>query len=256
MPKAQTPIAPENPDYGSGCFRRRIRLIGEPGRVTGELEDNCHGFRCTVFHDGRAVTDVQAEGLRIPYNTCAGAAEPIKALIGIELDRDPKIINETVDPRANCTHIYDLAVLAIAHASRGATTRLYDVRVDDERDGAAEAVVRCNGKVAHCWQIAQWQVLEPTELRGRPLFKGFAAWANETFAGDEREAAFVLHKGVFVSASRRYDIDRFAGQPAIENPQMRGVCYTYSTGVVESAVRLADTVRDFSNCPEELLKFR
>ena len=37
---------------------------------------------------------------------------------------------------------------------------------------------------------------------------------------------------------------------------MLGACYSYSAGVVETAYRQFDTVRDFSTTPEQLLTFR
>ncbi len=109
---------PANPAYGTGCFRRKIHLINQPGRVVAALEDDCHGFRVTLHHDGATVTEVEAETLRIPFDTCPGAIEPIKALSGIALGSEPKTITTQVSPFSNCTHLFDLSVLAISHASR------------------------------------------------------------------------------------------------------------------------------------------
>ena len=87
------------------------------------------------------------------------------------------------------------------------------------------------------------------------MLAGFSAWANETFEGPEREAAFVLSKGVFVAFSRIYDMSAIGGQSALEHESMLGACYTYSAGVVQHAVRNHDSVRDFTDTPEQLLKF-
>ena len=79
---------PRIPDYGSGVYRRRIRIEqvekhGRGGVVVGELEDDFHHFRARVTHDGQTVTAVEGQGLRIPWTTCAGATEPLTSLIGI-----------------------------------------------------------------------------------------------------------------------------------------------------------------------------
>ena len=88
------------------------------------------------------------------------------------------------------------------------------------------------------------------------MLHGFAAWANETFTGVEQEAAFVLSKGIFVSLSRLYDMANVAGRSALENESMRGVCFSYSDGVMERARYPGTNTRDFSDTPELLLRFR
>jgi hypothetical protein len=244
-----------NPDYGNGIFRRRIRLAGSNGMVLAELEDTNHGFRSRVFHDGERVTDIQAGALRIPLSTCGGATEPIKQLIGTAIDTPAKTITTRVDPRANCTHLYDLTLLAIGHCQRGASTRQYDMEVDDEvGEAAAESRVYCNGELVLRWQARQWLISEGP-FCGKPLYKGFAAWANEAYSGDEQEAAFALQKAYFVSQARRYNMNSMAGTPANDQTAMHGVCYSYSAEVIDSAIRTADNVRDFTNTPEQLLKF-
>lgn len=245
----------ENPDYGTGVFRRRIRLSGSPGALLGELEDCSHGFRVTVLHDGQRITDVRGEGLRIPLNTCAGAVEPIKALVGIAIDTDPAQVNAQVNPRANCTHLYDLSVLAIAHCARGNSVRQYDVVIPDETDAPTDACVYIDDRLALQWGLWQWDIKYPEQFVGKPMHRGFAQWVNATLKGEEKEAAFILQKGYLVAQARRYDMDRTAGDRAIHDTAMQGVCYSYSPGVVEHAYRLKRTVRDFTDAPEELLKF-
>ena len=246
---------PLNPHFGEGVFRRRIRLDGQPGKVVAELEDCCHGFRSTVLHDGEKVTDIQAQALRHPLNTCAGAVDPIKAIIGMPLATSAAIINREVNTRANCTHLYDLTVLAIAHCLRGETVRQYDIAVDDEGDTATTATVHRDGVQALSWKIKQWTVTEPAALAGKPLYKGFAAWTKQVFDGDEQEAAFLVQKGYFVAQARMFDMDKMAGVAGADQSTMMGVCYTYSPEVVQQAYRGENSTRDFTHTPEQLLKF-
>ena len=106
-------------------------------------------------------------------------------------------------------------------------------------------------------QALDWTTItSPAELAGRPILQGFAAWANQAFEGAEQEAAFVLSKGVFVSRSRMFDMSSAAGKSALENEWMRGVCYSYSEGVIEEAQYLGTNTRDFTHAPELLLKFQ
>jgi len=246
-----------NARYGAGLYRRRIRLARAAGQVGAELEDDCHGFRLRLEHDGRRVTAISGEALRVPLNTCGGALKPLQALVGLALETPVAEIVAAVPPRGNCTHLFDLSLLALAHVSQAQAVRVYDVEVVDQADAQApaRAEVFLNGESIHRWQVAQMKIVEPLVHAGQPVLRGFSAWAGEAFAGLEREAAFVLSKGIFVACSRMFDMSGIGGQPALNHTNMLGACYSYSEGVVESAIRNHDTVRDFSATPEALLAF-
>ncbi len=252
------PDHPHNPHYGSGLFRRRIRLTRQHHQVHGELEDDCHGFQVTLQHDGHVVTAITGAALRVPLTSCAGALQPLQALVGCALDASPSAIIAQAKPRSNCTHWYDLSLLALAHAMQSEAVRVYDVEVDDAPadGGAARAEVFLNGRSVLRWQLQGTSIVEPQEHAGKPVLHGFSAWAYGAFDGAEREAAFVLSKGVFVAFSRMFDMSGIGGQPALSHTNMLGACYSYSAGVVESSYRQFDTVRDFSTTPEQLLTFR
>jgi hypothetical protein len=252
------PEHPSNPHYGKGLYRRRIRLTHKEHQVYGELEDDCHGFQVSLQHDGTRVTAISGNTLRIPMNTCAGAFRPLQELVGMPLGTPAPEIVARVNPRSNCTHLYDLSLLAMAHTAYSEQQRVYDVEVADQTpDGSpARAEVFLNGASIHRWLLNWTSIAEPEALAGRPVLNGFSAWANEAFRGLEREAAFVLCKGVFVAMSRLYDMSDIGGQSAMDHSPMLGVCYSYSEGVVEHAVRNHNCVRDFSETPEQLLTFQ
>jgi hypothetical protein len=247
-----------NPHYGAGLYRRRIRLTRDDRQVHGELEDDCHGFRVTLLHDGRVVTAVTGDALRVPMNTCAGAIKPLQDLIGIALDTPVSAIVARVKPRSNCTHWYDLSLLALAHTAHREALRVYDVEVDDQpADGSpARAEVFLNGTSVHRWLLDQTVLVEPLVYAGKPVLQGFSAWANDAFEGAAREAAFVLSKGVFVAFSRLFDMSGIGGQSALEHTNLRGACYSYSEGVIETATRNHNSVRDFSTTAKQLLTFK
>jgi hypothetical protein len=257
MANPNTFVPHPNPNYGNGIFRRRIRLENTPGCVIAELEDCNHGFRSRVYHDGKTVTDIVAETPRIPLTTCPGAVEPIRALAGMAIGSDIETINRNGQPKANCTHLFDLTALAIRHAGRDEALRVYDVTVDDEsdEDGGDSRVFR-NGELIHHWHTRQWELLAPAAIAGNPLYRGFTLWASSAFSGEEQEAAFVLQKGYFVAQARRHDLSSIEGRPAIDNTIMHGACYSYSSPQIELAKSTAKSTRDFTDCPEQLLAFR
>jgi hypothetical protein len=252
---------PQNPAYGDGCYRRRIRLVSAPGRVDAQLEDTNHGLCVTVYHDDHRVTGLDAETKRIPFDTCPGATRPLEALTGLALSRDASELISQTRPQANCTHLFDLTILAICHAARcrdeGHGERIYDITLEDQRGDQPQACeIYLNGTRIHRWLTRDWVITAPENLAGKVLYKGFREWAAAAFSGDAAEAAFALQKGYFVGHARRYDLASLTGEEAILHKDvMQGACYTYSSPQIDVARRTANTVRDFSDTPEQLLTF-
>lgn len=252
---------PENTNFGDGAYYRAISLEKKQDAqglyVEGELEDCNHGFRVKVYHNGTTVTAVEGEALRTPMSTCPGAINKLQELIGTPLGLSARELALSLDMSSHCTHWLDLSLLAIAHAKRKEQSREYRVTAPDETDSAQWVSVNCNGQEVHRWKIFCWQIEAPETLASKTLFKGFSAWATETFANDPDalEAAMVLQKGYFVSSARRFDLDQRVGESAIHHTTMHGVCYTYNEPQLAQATRNPDSIRDFSKNTAQLLKF-
>jgi len=243
-----------NADYGQRVFRRRIRLIAGAGEVRAALEDTGHAMRLVLQHDGERITAITPDFRRFPLDTCPTAAEPLRALVGMPLATPMRRMLGAHDPRAHCTHVYDLTLLAMAHALRGGV-RQYDVEVPDEHPGPVWSRVLRDGVDVHRWQTFEQRITAPEPLAGRPLLKGFSLWANEHFGADPEalEAAVVFSKGYMVSTVRRFDMDAHVGVPAMQFTMMHGACYSYSHPAVARAVRLK-TVRDLTDVGDDLLE--
>lgn len=251
------PDYPRNPHYGTGCYRRRIRLEQGDGCVYGALEDTNHGFTVTVWHDGERVTAIEACTKRVPYTSCPGAVGPIKGYVGTSIHASLRDLNFHMPPSANCTHLLDLTVMAIRHAASANPVRQWDVQVTDQTDTRDNiCTVQRDGVEIFRWQARDLQLTAPAELAGRPFYLGFGKWASKYFEPEELEAAFILQKGYFVSLARFFDIEKMAGEPALASQEgMGGACYTYSPPAIEQGVRTAASLRDFSDCEEKLLQF-
>lgn len=242
-----------NPAYGSGVYRRHIQLERRGKQLLGALEDTHHGFSVLIDTDGEQVTAITPRFHRIPFNTCDGADKPLRNLLGAKLNATPLELVAQAQAQINCTHLLDLSLWTIAHSQREEAIVRYEVSVTDTQDGKNHLQVTRNGQLIHAWLADNhYQLIEPLHLAGKPLFMGFSAWANASFSGIENEAAFVLQKGNLVSVARMFQLE--AGKLAAEEHQ-RDVCHTYSPAHRQQARRLPDTVRDFSDCPEQLLRF-
>jgi hypothetical protein len=222
--------------------------------VVGELEDQAHGMRCLIEHDGRVITGVTSDFRRFPMTTCIGAGEPLEQIVGEPVGSDFRTFFRDGRARMNCTHMFDIAWLATAHAARGETVRTYDVEVPDEVDGRTEVRLFRDGERLLRWTLYKSIVQAPEEMAGRHLFGGFTSWALEKLAGDDLEAALVLQKGYFVAQARRWVVEPGLLRPR-EKAAHAGVCHGYGHARIDQAARLPESRRDFTDHPERLLKF-
>jgi len=244
-----------NPNYGHGTFRRRLQLSIDPRHASIDLEDGNHAFRMVLRHDGERITAIESNILRHPFTTCTEAGRSLQGLVGqpLETTRD---VRRLLEPRVNCTHLTDMAGLAVAHVREDALRRLYDIAVDDERDGRTRARIVCDGQTVHDWVIVRHAVVEPDAHAGRPLLQGFYAWARVAFTGLALEAAVMLQRGYFVAQSRRVIVSPASEYPAITDGLPDGLCYSYSTPAVQRAQRIDGSIRDFTNDADALLRFK
>jgi hypothetical protein len=249
--------------YRDGSYRRRIRLVAtEPGVVEAALEDDFHHFEVTLRHDGARVIAVEGRSVRWPWSTCPGAAEPLRALADMALSPRCLAVGGQADPRANCTHMFDLAGLAVAHAARagagrgGASSRQYDAEVPfgaTVSDGEPVTVrLWRDGERVLEWVLDGRSIATPQMYTDAPWQGGFFRWADATLPVDEAEAAIVLRRACEIGTGRGMDLDGYDKASEL-GPMMAGICHTMQPGVMEVAVRNKGSIRDFSDDPDALL---
>ncbi|WP_066961235.1 DUF2889 domain-containing protein [Rhizorhabdus dicambivorans] len=238
---------PRDPAYGNRVVRRRFRLINHAGRVEAHLSDEFHEMHCTLWHAGGIITDIDARAFRIPTTACPGAAVVLRELIGLPLAMPREELYEKARVRRNCTHMFDLAALAIAQAARPHEAgRVYDAAVPDETDAPVTVIVECDGQVIHRWLVRDHHIVEPEALAGRPLLRGFTRWAAETFEGDALEAAIVLERTCLIAQGGPYLSEAFTGRTLRLNAVMAGVCHGYAEATLDSSWFIAGARRDFT----------
>lgn len=243
-----------SPDYGTGMVRRRIRLTAGAGHVLAELEDHAHAMRCRVHHDGERITAIDSEFLRIPMTTCASAGDPLAEMIGHELRAGTKAFFANGRARRNCTHMFDLVWLAGAHALRDAPVRQYDIEIPDEQDGRTVAMVLRDGEHVMEWHLDGTMITGPEPFAGRDLYRGLISWAMENFPEEQLEAILMLQKGCLVTSARKYLL--IPGRmSAGEMEGFVGICHGFGPERIASAERNAGTVQDFTDRPDDLLRF-
>jgi len=255
---------------GDGIYRRRIVVRRHDGHVvTGAMEDDFHHFHVEVTHDGSRVTRVDSRAERGPWTTCADAVEPLRLLAGVELSTSPTVLRER-DARSNCTHLFDLAGLAITHAARtrpGADSsaerrhdlraaRRYDLSVDEAAaarpDGSRTATLWVDGALRLRWDFDDDGIVAPAEWTPAPLRAGFLKWAAARLDHETAESAIVLRRGLDISKGRDLDLDE-VGVAAELADFTAPVCHSLAPGIADHAVRIRGSARDFTEQPELLL---
>jgi len=219
--------------------------------MVGELEDDFHHFRAYIAHDGRTVTHVRGEGLRIPWTTCAGASEPLESLVGAPLAPSASEVARHADVRLQCTHLYDAATLAVAAAARGIERRVYDASIPDRVDGRARVTLARDGEGVLEWEVDGLDVVQPAPYAGISLMAGFVRWCADTLDVETAEAAIVLRRAVFIGLGRNYDFDRIPRASGFAG--VAGACHTFNDARVNDAARVRGTVRDLADAdPDDL----
>jgi len=231
-------VAARQPEPG---FWRRFRIAPAPGRVYGELEDDFHCMSVDIAHDGRVATAVHAGQSRAPWSTCPGAVEVCeRTFTGIALAEFPARVRVKA---ANCTHLFDLAVLAAAHA-RDTAALQYDIRVADPVGGERSAVIYRDGEELLAWRDAGATVVAPAAIAGTRV-KDLDAWIA-TLAPPLQEAAKLLRRASLIAHGRTIPMARQS-----DASRLPPVCYSFQPERAVVARRIGAS-RDFSVAGEPL----
>jgi hypothetical protein len=215
-------------------FRRRFRITPAAGRICAEVEDDFHHMSVTVHHDGKRATAIEPKQPRAPWTTCPGAIEQLKeSFTGIEL----AAFAAHGDKQANCTHLFDLALLAAAHAFE-ADPLVYDILVSDPVDGKRRAEIRRNGVSTLGWTEAGMQLVEPAGFAGFTLVK--MRPLIDSLEPAQQEAARLLRWGNMIANGRTIPLERQS-----DATKMPPNCYTFQPHRAIVAKRIG-TIIDFS----------
>jgi len=240
-------------------YRRLIDIRADPStEVTAWIEDNFHCFAVRLKHDGAKVTSVDVVARRTPWSTCGAAAAKLQALVGQDLVSRSSAVGELLNMRMQCTHMFDLAGLALAAASNGIAHRVYQATVTlreplpargAPHTGKCVAVLCRNGRQVLRWVVEDQSIILPAP---HSLLRGFRAWA-ETLSADDAEAALVLRRAVDVSGGLSVDLDSIASPLELDLPP---VCHSYQPDQAVLARRNKGMSRNFDAGFEHMLADR
>jgi hypothetical protein len=197
----------------------------------------------TLEHDDVRVSDLDAGFIRAPNTACRGATGGLAALIGLPIEATISTLARLPES-SNCTHLSDLASWTLSQIGR---TALWEIAVPDQIEEPVWIEITRDGALMHRWQVESRRIVAPPPLAGRPLMKGFMAWARPAFDEDELLGATMLQRGVFVARGRERVVDQGAPTPLVHAQGMAGKCWSYSGSRLENATGTLNYVRDFTN---------
>ncbi len=231
-------------------FRRRIEIVtretphGSEARAA--VEDDYHHFRVALTFASGLVTGAQGYSLRIPYTACSQAGDKLAALTGMKLDAVANSVMRATNATLQCTHMLDLAGLAIAAAARGIGKRVYDIEVPRRSGSTTTGRIDCDGVNVLAWKIDGAVITEPPEHAGVNLHEGLARWALSTLSQDRAEAALILRRCLMISRGRERDLD------VIAHAIPSGNCYSQQPERAPTALRVVGSTHDYTERGGEL----
>lgn len=216
-------------------FRRRFCIVPGAGTVSAAVEDDFHCMTVTLRHDVTLILAAEGRTIRAPWSICPGAERVLsETFVGTPLAQAARRGLK----QENCTHLYDLAVLAAAHAGE-AEGLVYEVLVADPVDGAGSAEIRRNGAPVLRWGLAGMELAEPAELAGTSLF-ALRNWIG-TLDEERREAAKILQWACLIAHGRQIALAEQS-----DATRMPPNCYTFQPDRARRATRIGEIV-DFSS---------
>lgn len=231
-------------------FRRRVDIItchaNGAGEVRAALEDDFHHFRVWTRYRAGEVTVIGGEALRYPFTLCPQACDQLQHLLGMPLDRVAHSVTRQTDATHQCTHLLELAGLAIASAARGTHQRRYDIQVPRRIDNRTRAILIRDDNEELAWDINGTLIDGPAPYTGVNLREGMARWALTTLTKEAAEGALLLRRCTLISMGRAFNLDEQI------HAMNTGHCYTQQPERAEQALRMKGSTLDFSNEPGRL----
>jgi hypothetical protein len=237
---------PANPHYGTGVALRALLLSRPaPGQLQLGMEDMAHAFRIDLQHDAGHITALNAEWVRRPLSSCAGADQHLQQLVGLRLQDDLFTLSRLPEKHQHCTHMFDMLVLAVTHAREQRPDTRYDMLLPDNPSGPVTASLQVNGRTRLSLQLDDYeQIVAPEPFAGRSIYRGFLPWAQANLSAEQAEHAYLLQKTLFIARGQLMDVEALVGDAAARTGPPANTCFGTRADRYGDAVRL-DTMRRF-----------
>ena len=234
----------------SSVFHRKIGLRCQPGMVEGEICDNMHHFRVWLHHDNKQVLKTRSQAIRYPWSACPQAGPELEQLVGMPLNESSVAVGRFTKATLQCTHMFDLAGLMVAHAAHHREPLEYHCRINEAGPGQQLATLARNGEPLLNWRIRQGVIEAEPPYQGVALEKQFIQWAEQNLGPEEADAALILRRALKVAPARFVDLSALGNAGKLSIPAH---CYSLQPQRADQALSMQGMTVDFSNRTDEML---
>lgn len=221
-------------------YERRIRVRRKPAWIAADLEDNFHRFGVRLTLVGHTVARVEGIARRVPWSTCPGALAALRDFEGHDV-RVPFEIDKDAKATRHCTHLFDIARLALDHLRLDLPGRDYRVSVAGPIEREL-AVLTVDGQRARTWELAKHRIVAPAEWQGLDVATATARSTPE----QDPEAwleLMLMRRAIHIARGRFIDQDRWATAADVGAAPS---CISFQPHVRAAALRVKGSARDFT----------
>lgn len=231
-------------DPVASTYTRRIVVSPGPTAIDAEMEDHHHHFRVHLDLVDGVISGVSTTAVRSPWSTCATGATAIASLVGLSLDDAFEPRTWGADRSVHCTHVADLALLAVRHG-RDVEALRYDVRVVPAAAESRTAVLEHRGAGGMRWELSGQVITGPQPFDRLSLGRDqFLPWIRSSLAPAQIEYAMVLRRAATIAVGNAFDLDDYATAGDVHPADQ--TCHTYRREIAFTARRKRGTSRALS----------
>lgn len=230
-------------------FRRVIFDVTET-ECQVAMEDEHHYFVLNLGHDGERITSVNSTARRTPWTICPQAAARLQDFVGQPLRQRIAVDLPAIDSKQQCTHQYDLLMLALTQA-RHPGRREYVVKIIGAAHEYRHAELWLNDEQLFDWRLRGTTIHSSDECDQQDL-RSIMPWAEQMLSDRKLEALFALRRAVMVASSKGINLDliKNAGQAMVVRA---GACFVFQPERAEQAHRVVGSTRLDVTAAEDLL---
>ena len=231
-------------------FFRRIIFDVSATQCQVAMEDEHHYFVLNLGHDGERITSVNSTSRRTPWTVCPQAAGKLQEFVGQPLRQRIAVSLPQIDSKQQCTHQYDLLMVALAQA-RTPGRREYVSRVVGAMHEYRHAQLWLNDEKLLDWRLRGTAISSSDHFDQQDL-RNIMPWADESLDDQQLEALFVQRRAVMVAASKGLNLDlvKNAGQAMVVRA---GACFVFQPERADQAERIIGSTRADVTAADDLL---
>ncbi|WGK60972.1 DUF2889 domain-containing protein [Halopseudomonas sp. SMJS2] len=221
-------------------FFRRVIFDVSPTECLVAMEDEHHYFVLQLGHDGECITSVASTARRTPWTLCPEAERQLQAFVGQPLRQRIAINLPDIDSKQQCTHQYDLLMVALSQALRPGR-REYVAKVVGAMHEYRHAQLWLDDEKLLDWRL-RGTVIDSEDQCNQQDLRSVMPWADEHLDDQMLEALFVQRRAVMVAASKGFDLDLIPNA-GVAMRARAGACFVFQPERAAQAVRVMGSTR-------------